>query len=412
MRAATSNSSSDINAVAPNAANSKAIARIASVDAYRGFVMLLILAEVFSSCLVSASVPGSQVWSLICDQQSHSAWVGMSLHDLIQPSFYFLVGVSVVLSGARRSRPRSSTEFLARTAFRSVTLIALGVVLIAINLPHWEWHFFDTLAQIGLAYPFLVLVAARPKSNWLVCLAAILIGYWLWFAVWPLPTSVDFESVGVSAGWLRQHGLDGFAGHWQKNGNVAAEFDRWFLNLFPRNTPHVGYESGLTTLNFIPSVGTMIFGLLAGDVLMSGQKPAQKIRWFAFTGSTLIVVASMLHVLGVSPIVKAIWTPGWVLFSGGWCVLLLAAFFKVVDCKGYRRLALPLRVVGMNSVFAYAMHRAYPAFAFNSFRRLLGPVPFRVLGTAYEPALYGTAIFSAYLIVLWLMYRRGIFVRV
>src|SRR4051812_1839016 len=76
--------------------------RIQSVDAYRGLVMVLMLAEVFRSCAVAASIPSSRLWAFICDQQSHAAWVGCSLHDLIQPAFYFLVGIGLIISLRRR----------------------------------------------------------------------------------------------------------------------------------------------------------------------------------------------------------------------------------------------------------------------------------------------------------------------
>src|SRR5262245_32722986 len=77
--------------------------RIVSVDAYRGLVMFLMLAEVFRSCEVFGALPGSSFWGAICFEQTHAAWVGASLHDLIQPSFYFIVGMAVLFSIARRT---------------------------------------------------------------------------------------------------------------------------------------------------------------------------------------------------------------------------------------------------------------------------------------------------------------------
>ena len=77
--------------------------RLASLDAYRGFVMLLMMAEALRLCAVSAALPGdSGFWRFLCYQQSHVEWVGCSLHDLIQPSFSFLVGVVLPFSIAKR----------------------------------------------------------------------------------------------------------------------------------------------------------------------------------------------------------------------------------------------------------------------------------------------------------------------
>jgi predicted acyltransferase len=61
--------------------------RLASIDAYRGFVMFLMMAEVLSLCEVASRASGNRSWELLCQHQSHVEWVGCSLHDLIQPSF-------------------------------------------------------------------------------------------------------------------------------------------------------------------------------------------------------------------------------------------------------------------------------------------------------------------------------------
>jgi predicted acyltransferase len=119
----------------------------------------------------------------------------------------------------------------------------------------------------------------------------------------------------------------------------------------------------------------------------------------------------LLGALGLCPIVKAIWTPSWVLFSGGLCFLLLAGFCAACEMVAAARLAFPLRVIGMNSILAYAMSHLYPAFAFNGIRRVVGSRIFGILGTAYEPALYGGAVLAGYWLVLYALYRRRLFVR-
>ena len=72
--------------------------------------------------------------------------------------------------------------------------------------------------------------------------------------------------------------MTGFFAHWNKNANVAAAFDRWFLNLFPHPADHpfVFNEGGYATLNFIPSIATMIFGVLAGELLRSSREPRRQ----------------------------------------------------------------------------------------------------------------------------------------
>jgi predicted acyltransferase len=126
----------------------------------------------------------------------------------------------------------------------------------------------------------------------------------------------------------------------------------------------------------------------------------------------LVVNGWILGALGVVPVVKAIWTPSWVLFSAGWCFLFLATFYAVVDLAGFKRIVFPLTVIGMNSIVAYCLFHLYPALAFNSFRRIIGSRPFYVFGPAYEPMLYGCAVFALYWAILYALYRRRIFVRI
>src|SRR6266498_5575888 len=77
-------------------------ARLTSVDAYRGLVMFLMMAEVLRCCRVAAAVPESGLWRFLCHHQSHVEWIGCSLHDLIQPSFSFIVGVALPFSISSR----------------------------------------------------------------------------------------------------------------------------------------------------------------------------------------------------------------------------------------------------------------------------------------------------------------------
>src|SRR6202007_1246228 len=110
----------------------------------------------------------------------------------------------------------------------------------------------------------------------------------------------------------------------------AAAFDFWFLNLFPQETPYVPFK-GLTTLNFVPLIGTMILGLFAGNLLRSDRSSSKKVQWLVIAGVIGLTSGWVLGALGVCPVVKSIWTPSWVLFSGGWCFLFLAVAYILID---------------------------------------------------------------------------------
>jgi predicted acyltransferase len=295
--------------------------------------------------------------------------------------------------------------------WRSFLLIALGVFLRSVHRPQTYFTFEDVLSQIGLGYTFLFLLGWI--RNWRVHLAAallILFGYWAAFALYPLPPAgFDYQSVGVPANWPH---LQGFAAHWDKNTNLAAAFDQWFLNLFPREKEFVFNGGGYLTLSFIPSLVTMIFGLLAGQWLKSGRSSLEKFGSLVAAGVACLVVGYILDVTGISPSVKRIWSPGWVIFSTGWTCLMLAAFFGIIDFKGHRRWAFPLIVVGMNSIAMYCMAHLFDAFIASSFKIHLGKDIFSLFGAAYAPMLQQASVLLVLWLICWWMYRRKIFLRI
>ena len=105
-------------------------ARNLAVDTYRGFVMLLMMAEVLQLSRVFRNFPTSRFWSFLAYHQSHVAWAGCSLHDTIQPGFSFLVGVALPYSIASRiAKGGTFGRMFAHAMWRSLLLIALGIFL-------------------------------------------------------------------------------------------------------------------------------------------------------------------------------------------------------------------------------------------------------------------------------------------
>ncbi len=388
--------------------------RLASIDAYRGFVMLLLIFEALQLCAVAAALPESRFWSFLCRQQSHVEWVGCSLHDLIQPSFTFLVGVALPFSiAARAARGDSFARMGLHALWRSGVFVALGVFLSSVGQDRTHFAFADALSQIGLGYGFLFLLAFRSARWQCAALASLLVGYWAAFASYPLPAAdFDYAAVGVSASWLDRHGLSGFAAHWQMNSNLAWAFDTWFLNLFPRQQPFTHHGGGYTTASFIPTLCTMILGLLAGGALRGPRPRRGRVPRFALVGVAGLVLGAALDWSGVCPNVKRIWTPSWTLWSGGWCFLLLAAFYALIDIAGRRAWAFPLRVIGMNSTAAYCLCMLAPAFVSANLGTHLGRSSFELAGAPFEPLLRGGAISLVYWLILFWMYRRKLFLRI
>jgi predicted acyltransferase len=389
------------------------IQRVESVDIYRGFVMFLMMAEVWEFGQVAKAFPNSAFWQLLQFQQSHVPWVGCSLHDLIQPSFSFLVGAALPFSLASRQLSGQSTLAIWRHTFRrAFILIALGIFLRSMYSKQTNFTFEDTLTQIGLGYVFLFALGWMSKSSgYWIALGLILMGYWAWFALYPLPGSnFDWSQTGIGPDW--PHHLHGFAAHWNKNTNAAWAFDRWFMNLFPRALPFRFNDGGYSTLSFIPTLGTMILGLIAGQWLYSIEGHKQHLRRFVLSGFMLLLAGLLLHFLGICPIVKRIWTPSWVLFSGGWCFLLLALFYYLVElAKGGLWFYL-FTILGANSIAAYVLAHTVVGFIDSSFRIHLGAHYDLLLGVGYRTLISGSVILAIQFWVLHWMYRKRIFIKI
>jgi heparan-alpha-glucosaminide N-acetyltransferase len=385
--------------------------RLASIDAYRGLVMFLMMAEVLNLRRV-ARATGNWVWELLAYHQSHVEWTGCSLHDMIQPSFSFLVGVALPFSMAGRlARGQSKTRMTVHALWRSLILVFLGVFLRSINRSQTNFTFEDTLSQIGLGYTFLfVLAFFSARTQWLA-LGVILLGYGAAFAAYQAPGSdYAFAKVGVPASW--PHHPTGFAAHWDKNSNLAWAFDTWFLNRFPREKVFQFNGGGYATLSFIPTLGTMILGLLAGGLLRSERPGWAKVLGLIAAGIVLTAGGWGLGELGVCPVVKRIWTPSWVLYSGGLCCFFLASFYVILDLLGVSFWAFPLRVIGMNSIAAYCMADLIRPFISDSLTTHLGKGIFNVLGTPYQPLLQGAGVLLVIWLILFWMYRRKLFLRI
>jgi predicted acyltransferase len=396
--------------------------RLISLDAYRGFIMLAMASGGFyiSGIVRKPPYSDSPFWRFLAYQLDHVEWTGGGFWDMIQPSFMFMVGVAIPYSyAARKAKGDSERQVWFHTILRSLVLVALGVFLASGGHPQTNFLFTNVLAQIGLGYCFVYWLHGRGWKVQLGSLAAILVGYWLLFALYPLP-SADFNiaEVGITPEWEKQHWMSGLFAHWNKNVNAAWDFDRWFLNLFPRETPFKFERGGYQTLNFVPSMATMILGLMAGELLRNSWSKKDKFVALCLVGILCLGLGLVLDQT-ICPSVKRIWTPSWAIYSSGWTFLMLAGFFGVIDLLGYQRWAFALVIVGMNSIAVYMMAQLLKGWVSENLRRHLGQTIFegKWFGHQVFPAEFAPAAQSVgFLIVLWLaslwMYRQKIFVKV
>lgn len=440
-------------------ATAKSDARLVSLDAYRGFIMLMMASGGFaiakiakevdvtvdgvttkSSKLIEAGIePGSwasKTFHFFAWQLDHAAWQGGVFWDLIQPAFMFMVGVALPFSYARRAG--SGDSYLARFGHmlvRSAVLVLLAVFLsTGSNDRQTNFIFPNVLAQIGLGYPFLFLFVNRGLWVQLAGVVAICGGMWFAFYQHPLPSEgFDYKTVGLKE---TDDATDfvpaGLGQHWAYNTNWAAEQDRTILNWFPREKPFEFNAGGYATLNFVTALATMLLGLIAGEWLRGPSEPGEKVKRLLIGGAICLALGLALGYT-VCPIVKRIWTPSWVFASAGPVLWMLAAFYWLIDVCGWKRLAWPLAVVGMNSIVMYVMSQLLKPWTARTLKLHFG-LPFQRLAewwSAGEVAAAGAAetkvelfggpfgemyqsiavLFCLWLVCVWL-WRQKIFVRV
>jgi heparan-alpha-glucosaminide N-acetyltransferase len=392
--------------------NTAPATRVTSIDAFRGFVMFLMLAEAMRLWTLHRAFPASRVWAVVAFNTTHVPWQGCSLHDLIQPAFSFLVGAALPFSiASRRARGESFGRMLGHAIWRSAALILLGIFLRSLESPHTYWTFEDTLTQIGLGYTFLFLLGFASLRVQAAVFTLILVAFWGAFALYPLPgPDFDYTKVGVPANW--PHLYTGFLAHFNKNSNLSWAFDVWFLNLFPREAPFQFNEGGWSTLSFIPTLATMQLGMWAGQWLQTPRSTVDKLKGLLAGGVVLTIAGLLLQWLHLCPIVKRIWTSSYTLYSGGLVVLILAAFYAIIEWKGWRRWSFPLLVIGANSIAIYVMSWTIEHFISSALLRHVGAAPFAILGEPFVPVLRGIGVLIVFWAILFWMYRRKIFLRI
>ncbi|QDT01681.1 hypothetical protein K227x_00480 [Rubripirellula lacrimiformis] len=397
---------------APSSPTGKATGRKISIDAYRGMVMFLMLAEILHLDGLAKHFPGVKIFQWIQFHTTHVPWEGGSLHDMIQPGFTFLVGVAMPFSIASRIKHgQSGPRMLFHAAWRSIVLIALGIVLRSLHHEHTNFTFDDTLTQIGMGYFFVFLIAMAPRWVHYVSAAVILIGFWAAFATSPAPPAdFDYPAVGVPADWTHHH--DGFASRWNKNSNLSWKTDTWFMNLFPREEPFQFHPGGYATLSFIPTMATMIFGLWAGVWMKEPLEFSQRMKRFSIAIVVGIGSALILAATDICPNVKRIWTPSFALYSGGISMAWLLILHLICDVKQWQRWAHPFIIIGSNSILIYVMSWTLEEPIKELLVRHLGTAPFAIFGEQFVSPMLGLATLAIMFYVLVWLYRKRVFVKI
>lgn len=361
--------------------------RLYSLDALRGFDMFWIAGgeEIFH---VLAKITGSPFWQTLSDQFEHPAWNGFHFYDLIFPLFLFIAGVATPYSvGRAREKGDSRKKLLVRVIRRGLILVLLGIIYNnGLKLhPLSEIRFGSVLGRIGLAYMFANIIYLYTKQRGqIIWFASLLIGYWLLLSFTSAP--------GFPRGDLTMQG------------NFASYIDRTVLP----GRLYLGIHDPEGLMSTIPAIGTALLGILAGTLLRNSPlSPAAKAGRLALGGVISLGLALVWNL--VFPINKNLWTSSFVLNCGGISLLLLAAFYYIIDVRGFKKWAFFFTVIGMNSILIYlSPHFIEWHYMTDGFFHWLG----QLVGDPWNAFVLVFCFLGVKWVFLYILYRKKIFLRV
>ncbi len=306
--------------------------RVASLDALRGFSMFWII----GADAVVRSLPAikdTSVTRFLASQVEHRPWIGFTFYDLIFPLFFFVIGAVMPFSLLKRVEIGDSRKHLYfRVVRRSLILIILGLVaggVLEFDFANMRW--MGVLQRIGLCYLLVsILILNTKKRTQFGVFVAILLLYWAALALIPVP----------------RFG----AGEMTPEGSLHTFIDQKVL---PGRFPAAFYGPGdsLGVLSTLPAACSVLLGVFAGYWLKSGRRAKTKTVGLIIGGVLCLGIGYIWSL--AFPIIKHIWTSTYVLWAGGWCLLLLAAFFWMIDIQGRVRWAFFFIVIGMNAILIY-----------------------------------------------------------
>ena len=374
----------------------KTPARLISLDALRGFDMMWIISgEIIVHALAKATNASFCNW--MSDQLHHSVWNGFTFYDMIFPLFIFIAGVSMPYSYGKklddqkgenyRSAKRSIYRLLIK---RTIVLIICGMVVN--GLFQWNGYentrFASVLGRIALSCFFAALIFLNTNlRNQLIWFAGLLLGYWATMMLVPVP----------------EYG----AGVLTPDGNLEGFIDRVLL---PGKLHRAVYDpEGI--LSTIPAIGTALLGIFTGQFLRWNSTKWTMLRKSLAIGVTGIILLGAGELWNiVFPINKNMWTSSFVLYAGGWSMILLFVFYFVIDVLGFKKWSMPFVWIGMNSILIYMA--AHGIINFESTASYLFNGLIKYTPEAWHMVWLGTGILIVQLVFLYFLYRKKWFLKV
>jgi predicted acyltransferase len=300
--------------------------RLASLDFYRGLIMVLLMIEStgFYDHLVHMTPQDSLLHSLAI-QFTHYPWHGLHFWDLIQPGFMFIAGVAMAFSLYKQTANGVSwNKQFSKALRRSGWLFFWGVLDYAVRGDHLSFELWDVLTQLSFT-----LLVAFLIFRWKI-------SYQLLFS---------FGLLLLTEILYRYINIPGFDRPFTDQHNFGNYVDLILMNKINHD--------GWVAINCIPTAAHTIWGAIAGKWLLTIPDDKSKLTRIFLLATITLVLGFGLDWSGITPIIKRIATSSFTLASGGLCLLGLGFLFSWIDLLNHKKFLKFFLIVGMNSIFIY-----------------------------------------------------------
>ena len=376
--------------------------RLISLDVFRGMTV---------AGMILVNNPGT--WSAIYPPLEHAEWHGWTPTDFVFPFFLFIVGISITLALGRRVETGGVNAELHWKIFKRAALIfALGMLLATFpfyNFQKSEWvnpatvRIPGVLQRIAVCYlcAGLIFIHTKWKQQ------AIIAGFLL-FVYWALMTLIDVPGCAVTT-------FD------DKACNLAAYLDRLILteNHIYKAAKVYDPEGLLST---IPAISTTLAGVLCGHWLRGKGDDSQKVSALFFFGVVLTALGWIWNLQ--FPINKPLWTSSYVVFMAGLALCFFAACYWLIDIKNYRKWSKPFVIFGVNALALYVgsglLARIMGVIRWTTAEGKETNLQAAIFNNIFAPLaspvnaslLYAVSYILFWLFLMWLLYRKKIFIKV
>ncbi len=365
--------------------------RLVSLDAFRGAIIALMV-------LVNDPGDGAHVYPPL----EHAAWNGWTPTDVVFPSFLWIVGIAITLSlGRRLAAGVSRSALFVPVARRAAVLYLLGCAIYV--YPQFDLstqRLMGVLQRIAICYLIAsaIYLTTRIRTQ-VIWIAGLLASYWLMMKLIPVP--------GFGAGRL------------DVEGNLAHYVDRVVLGRHNYGPTQTWDPEGIVST--LPAIATALLGIMAGHILRVCRSLAERCTWLFLMGNLLLAAGLLCDIW--LPINKKLWTSSFALFMAGLDCILFAMCLWLIDGLGWKRIAKPFVVIGMNAIAVYLasefLNEALGAIRWSTAGRVvslyswLNSHAFGWVGSPYNASLLFALTYTLLMYLLAvLMYRRGWFWRV